>query len=65
MPGFVSYYDVDARDRVMVSISVFEHEEAEEESTFRAGDFVAKDLEPLLPNPPQVTAGEVLTYQAG
>jgi hypothetical protein len=22
MPGFVSYYDVDARDRVMVSISV-------------------------------------------
>jgi hypothetical protein len=26
---------------------------------------VAKDLEPLLPNPPQVTAGEVLTYQAG
>jgi hypothetical protein len=65
MPGFVSYYDVDARDRVMVSISVFERKEAEEESTFRAGDFVAKDLEPLLPNPPQVTAGEVLTYQAG
>ena len=65
MPGFVAYYDVDAGDGVMVSISVFEHKEAEEESTFKAGDFVAKDLEPLLPNPPQVTAGEVLTYQAG
>jgi hypothetical protein len=65
MPGFVGYYDVDAGDGVMVSISVFEHKEAEEESTFKAGDFVAKDLEPLLPNPPQVTAGEVLTYQAG
>jgi hypothetical protein len=61
----VAYYDVDAGDGVMVSISVFEHKEAEEESTFRAGDFVAKELEPLLPNPPQVTAGEVLTYQAG
>jgi hypothetical protein len=65
MPGFVAYYDVDAGDGVMVSISVFEHKEAEEESTFKAGDFVAKDLEPLMPNPPQVTAGEVVTYQAG
>ena len=65
MPGFVGYYDVDAGDGVMVSISVFEHKEAEEQSTFKARDFVAKDLEPLLPNPPQVTAGEVLTYQAG
>ena len=65
MPGFVAHYFVDAGDGVMVATSVFEHKEAEEESTFRAGDFVAKDLEPLLPNPPQVTAGEVLTYQAG
>jgi hypothetical protein len=65
MPGFVAYFDVDAGDGVMVSISVFEHKDAEEQSTFRAGEFVAKDLEPLLPNPPQVTAGEVLTYQAG
>jgi hypothetical protein len=65
MPGFVAYYDVDAGDGVMVSISVFEHKEAEEESTFKAREFVAKDLEPLLPNPPQVTAGEVFTYQAG
>ena len=65
MPGFVAHYTVDAGDGVMVATSVFEHKEAEEESTFRAGDFVAKDLEPFLPNPPQVTAGEVLTYQAG
>jgi hypothetical protein len=52
MPGFVAYYWVDAGDGVIVSTSVFEHKEAEEESTFKAGDFVAKDLEPLLPNPP-------------
>jgi len=65
IPGFVAYYDVDAGDGVMVSISVFEHKDAEEQSTFRAGDFVAKDLELLLPNPPQVTAGEVVTYEGG
>jgi hypothetical protein len=64
-PGFVAYYDVDAGDGVMVSISVFEHKEAEEESTFRAGDFVAKDLERLMSNPPQVTVGDVVTYEAG
>jgi hypothetical protein len=39
MPGFVGYYDVDAGEGVMVSISVFEHKEAEEVSSFRAGDF--------------------------
>jgi hypothetical protein len=60
MPGFVAYYCVDAGDGVMVSISVFEHKAAEEQSTFRAGEFVAEDLGPLSPNPPQVTAGEIV-----
>ena len=54
MPGFVAYYWVDAGDGVMVSTSVFEHKDAEEQSTFVAGEFVAEHLEPLLPNPPQV-----------
>src|ERR687893_2741717 len=57
MPGFVAYYCVDAGDGVMVSTSVFEHKDAEEQSTFRAGEFVAQDLGHLAPNPPQVTAG--------
>ena len=65
MPGFVAYYCVDAGDGVMVSISVFEHKAAEEQSTFRAGEFVAEDLGPLSPNPPQVTAGEVAASKAG
>jgi hypothetical protein len=47
----------------MVSISVFEHKDAEEQSTFRAGEFVAEDLGPLSPNPPQVTAGELVVYK--
>ena len=64
MPGFVAYYCVDAGDGVMVSTSVFEHKDAEEQSTFMAGEFVAKDLGHLAPNPPQVTAGEVVAYRA-
>jgi heme-degrading monooxygenase HmoA len=64
MPGFVAHYVVDAGDGVTVSTSVFEHKDAEEQSTYRAGEFVAEHLEPLLPNPPQVTAGEVVAYKA-
>src|ERR687897_3785574 len=63
MPGFVAHYFVDAGDGVTVATSVFEHKDAEEQSTFRAGAFVAEHLEPLLPNPPQVTAGEVVAYK--
>src|ERR687895_523756 len=53
MPGFVAHYLVDAGDGVMVATSVFEHKDAEEQSTFRAGEFIAEHLAPLLPNPPQ------------
>ena len=64
LPGFVAYYVVDAGDGVVVSTSVFEHKDAEEQSTFLAGEFVAEHLAPLLPNPPQITAGEVVAYKA-
>jgi hypothetical protein len=65
MPGFIAYYCVDAGDGVMVTTSVFEHKDAEEQSNFRAGEFTAEDLGPLVPNPPQVTAGEVVAHKAG
>jgi hypothetical protein len=64
LPGFVAYYAVDAGDGVVLSTSVFEHKDAEEQSTFLAGEFVAEHLATVLPNPPQITAGEVLTYKA-
>ena len=65
LPGFIAYYWVDAGDGVMVSTSVFEHKDAEEQTNFVAGQFVAEHLAPLMPNPPQVTAGEVVAYKAG
>ena len=63
MPGFVAYYWVDAGDGVIVTTSVFEHKDAEEQSTFRAGEFIAEHLAPFYSNPPQVTAGEVEAYK--
>jgi hypothetical protein len=64
IPGFVAYTFVDAGEGVMVSTSVFEHRSAEEESNWRAGEFVAQHLASLLPNPPQITAGEVVAHKA-
>jgi hypothetical protein len=65
MPGFVAWYMVDAGDGVLVTTSVFEHKDAEEQSTFMAGEFIAEHLRPLFPNPPQVTAGEVIASKVG
>ena len=61
----MAYYNVDAGEGVMVSTSVFERKEAEEQSDFRAGEFVREHLAPLMPNPPQVRAGEVAAYEVG
>jgi hypothetical protein len=62
--GFVAYYCVDAGDGVMVSTSVFEHKDAEEQTNFVAGEFVQEHLLPLLPNRPQISTGEVVAYKA-
>jgi hypothetical protein len=64
MPGFVAFYWVDAGDGVVASTSVFEHKDAEEQSNIKAREFVAEHLAPLMPNPPQLTAGEVGVYKA-
>jgi hypothetical protein len=70
VPGFVAYYWVDAGDGVMVSTSIFEDLEATmgifedregvAESNRRAAEWVRENLAHLLPNPPQITAGEVV-----
>lgn len=60
VPGFVAYYWVDAVDGVMVSTSVFADQTGAEESIRKAADFVRDNLASLLPNPPQVTAGQVV-----
>jgi len=64
LPGFISYYWVDEGDNVMVSVSVYETREAEEESNRIAADFVKQHIAPLLPKPPQITAGHVVARAA-
>jgi hypothetical protein len=58
--GFVAYYWVDAGDGVMLSTSVFQDQAGEEESNAEAADWVKENIAELLPNPPTVTAGEVV-----
>jgi hypothetical protein len=58
--GFISYYWVDEGDNIMVSVSVFATREAEEESNRKAAEFVKQHIAPLLPKPPQITAGQVV-----
>src|ERR671937_254543 len=65
IPGFVAYYWIDAGGGVMVSTSVFEDQAGEEESNRRAADYVREHLAPLLPNRPQITAGEVVATKQG
>jgi hypothetical protein len=64
MPGFVAYYWVDAGGGVMISTSVFQDQANAEESNRRAADWVRQNLVSVLPNPPQITAGEVVAYKA-
>ena len=60
LPGFVSYYWVDAGDGVMASTSVFEDQSGAEASVERAADWVRENIAELLPNPPDVISGEVV-----
>ena len=58
----MAHHFVDAGGGVMVSTGVFEDRSGAEESTARTGGFVRDRLAELVPNPPQVTAGEVVAH---
>lgn len=60
MPGFKAYYIIDAGEGVLASISVFEDRESAEASDREAKSYVQGNLASFLPNPPEITAGEVI-----
>jgi hypothetical protein len=60
MHGFVSYCWFDAGDGVMCSTSIFEDRSQEEASNERAAAWVRENLSEVLPNPPTITAGQVV-----
>ena len=55
---------VDAGGGVMISVSVFQDRASAEESNARASDYVRENLVSVLPNPPQISAGEVVAHTA-
>jgi hypothetical protein len=65
LPGFLAYYWVDAGGGVMVSTSVFQDQASAQESNRKAADWVRQNnMASLMPNPPQITAGEVVAHKA-
>ncbi|MEU7824635.1 hypothetical protein [Catellatospora sp. NPDC049133] len=64
VPGLLAYYWVDAGNGVMVSTSVFASRDGADESNRMAADWVKDNLAALLPNPPQISAGEVVAHRA-
>jgi hypothetical protein len=60
VPGFVAYYWIDGGDGVMASLSVYENQAGADESVRIAHDWVRDNAATLIPNPPQVTEGNVV-----
>jgi len=59
IPGFVAYYGVDAGNDVVVTISLFQDQAGEEESTRRAADWVKQNVAEFIQGAVELTAGEV------
>jgi hypothetical protein len=64
LPGFDSYYVIEAGNGVMTSVGLFETSAQADESTRLASGWVQEEkLETLLPNPPKITSGEVIAHK--
>ena len=57
--GFLAYYALKAGDGEIATVSVFEDQAGAEESIKMAADWIRQNMAALLPNPPEITAGEV------
>ena len=62
-PGFLAYYLVKTSDG-MASITVCEDESGTTESNRLAAGWVKENMAALVPNPPEITAGEVVVQTA-
>jgi hypothetical protein len=65
LPGFATYSILDAGKGTLVTLSGFTAQTGAAESTKAAATYVKEHLSSLVPNPPEVTSGEVkLTARA-
>jgi hypothetical protein len=58
-PGFVRYSIIDAGGGTLVTTSAFGTQEQAEASVRLAADWVKQNLSLLVPNPPEVTSGQI------
>ena len=61
-PGFIAYYIVDEGAGMQAAISIFEDQDSAEYSNKLAAVWV-REHPTYLPEPPEITAGEVLLYR--
>jgi len=61
--GFLAYYALDDGEGVLATVSVFEDQAGAEESINMAADYIRQNLASLLPNPPEIIAGEVGVHE--
>ncbi len=59
LPGFASYSILDAGNGTLVTLSGFTTQSGAADSIKAAASFVKENLSALMPNPPEVTSGEV------
>src|SRR3954453_19651753 len=63
--GFVNYSVVDAGGGTLITISTFEGRSGAEESDNRSWEWTREqNLDSLIPNRPQITAGEVTIHES-
>ncbi len=62
-PGFLAYYALDAGNGTVASVSVFESQAGAEEANRMVADWIRQEVTPMLPNPPEVIAGQVGTHE--
>ena len=64
LPGFNGYSLIDAGDGVVTTVGFFDTAAQADESTRVAGRWLREQkLETALPNPPEITTGDVLVHE--
>ena len=64
LPGFNGYFLIESGNGVFTSVGLFDTSAEGDESTRVAANWLRDEqLEAILPNPPKVTAGEVIAHK--
>jgi hypothetical protein len=64
LPGFSSYFLIEAKDGIMTSINLFDTSVHADESNRVSAEWIRDEkLESALPDPPKVTLGEVVAFK--